>query len=81
MYTHNRQELTLDHTVAYLAIKGGNSEFKNGPYVFSMTIPFFELYKTTKGAIEASGEYSSSIEIWDELCALYSPGKSCRIWQ
>jgi tetratricopeptide (TPR) repeat protein len=49
---------------------GGNagifkvSEFKNGPFVFHMTIPFFELYKTKNGSIEASGEYSSNINIW-----------------
>src|ERR1700741_460184 len=42
----------------------GVSEFKNGPYVTHMTIPFFELLKTRAGAIEPGGEYSSSIEIW-----------------
>ena len=42
----------------------GVSEFKNGPYVTHMTIPFFELLKTRTGAIVPGGEYSSSIEIW-----------------
>ena len=42
----------------------GVSEFSNGPYVFHVTIPFFELYKTKSGGVQASGEYESSIEIW-----------------
>jgi len=42
----------------------GNSEFPNGPYMFTMTIPFFELLRTKDGKIEAGGEYSSSIRIW-----------------
>jgi tetratricopeptide (TPR) repeat protein len=42
----------------------GNSEVTNGPYMFDMTIAFYELLKTKNGAIEASGEYSSSIMIW-----------------
>ena len=42
----------------------GVSEFKNGPYVTHMTIPFFELLRTRTGAIEAGGEYGSNIDIW-----------------
>ena len=42
----------------------GVSEFPNGPYVFNMTIPFYELLRTREGKIVAGGEYSSSIKIW-----------------
>ena len=42
----------------------GISEFKNGPYRIYVTIPFYDFYKNYSGITEASGEYSSSIEIW-----------------
>src|SRR6266513_2328937 len=42
----------------------GASEFPNGPYTLHLTIPFYDMYKTSAGGTEASGEYSSHIELW-----------------
>src|ERR1700730_13579822 len=42
----------------------GVSETEGGPYRIYVTIAFYDLYKTRTGSIEASGEYSSNIEVW-----------------
>lgn len=42
----------------------GDAEFKNGPYVYDLTIPFYELYASRNGGFEPSGEYTSAINIW-----------------
>ncbi len=56
----------------------GTSEFKNGPYIVHMTIPFFELLKTRAGGTEAGGEYSSSIAIWVNSARYILQGNSVK---
>lgn len=42
----------------------GMSEFVNGPYTVDITIPFYDLYKTSSGKTEPGDEYSYDIAIW-----------------